>query len=243
MKALFGIDLASALTQEGFMKKAWRLRFAALLSAVGALAAPIAHANTYDLTLTGMVANFMESHFSIGPVMFDQFFFPLSGLDSSNQLTVFVGDTINSTVTFDAPLTIPASQYRTDIAHYYFGNFTSFPPNDVSASGTVTFFDGATPVATFPWGGSGAASVVGVNILFKPDNGPLTFTSFTDSLTIASIPAPSLATLNESDFVYALGSTAVPEPQAWIMMLVGFGGMGAWAATARRRSITARARA
>jgi hypothetical protein len=225
------------------MKTASRLRFVAILSAIGALAPAAASAATYNLILNGLVSNFSENLFSIGPVNFDAFTFPLSGLDSSNQLTVSVGDTINSTVTFDAPLTIPASQYRTDIAHYYFGNFTVSPPSDVSASGTVTFFDGVTPVATFPWGGTGAASVVGVNILFKPDNGPLTFTSFTDSLTIGSIPLPqTFVTLDESQFVYALGSV-VPEPSTWIMMLVGFGGIGAWGVIARRKSVAVSARA
>jgi hypothetical protein len=228
---------ASVSALEGFMKKAWRLRYVSLLSAAGALASPVAHATTYNLTLTGSVADFTESVFSIGPVNFDSFLFPLSGLDSSNELSVMAGDTINSTVTFDQPLTIPGSQYRTDIAHYYFGNFTISPPSDVSASGTVTFFDGATPVATFSWGGTGAASVVGVTILFKPDNGPLTFTSFTDSLTIGAIPLPqTFVTLDSSDFYYALGSTAVPEPPAWTMLLAGFGGMGAVAGIARRRT-------
>ena len=194
-------------------------------AAVAMLAAAPADATSFTLTLTGNVADFTQSQQDFGGLHFDDHFLALSGLDASNAITVAQGDTIGATVTLDTAYTIPASMVRTDLLQYFFGN--AFPNENTGVTGTFNFFDGATLVRTFGYGSTTSGQLASFAAVFPPDNIAFTFDSFTNDLTITDLVTP--ATLDRSSFRYSLvsgGSTTVPEPATWALMLAGLGAVG-----------------
>jgi hypothetical protein len=205
------------------------------LAAVAALIAGQAQATTFDVSLTGQVSNFSEAQFNFDGLHFDQFSLPLSGLDGTDAITVSQGDMINATVTLDMPYTIPASMVRTDFLLFLTGS--SFPSENTGVNGTFSFFDGGAPGPTFGYGSTTSNQLSSFAAIFPPNNTPITFDSFTDDFTINSLPTS--ATLDGSSLTYDLVSN-VPEPGAWAMMLVGFGGLG-MAMRSRRRQVAATA--
>ena len=191
-----------------------------------------AQAATFDLELSGVVANGSFSSQEIGPTHFDQWFLSLSGLDAGNAITVSQGDTINATVTLDQPFTIPASAQITSFTLFLFGS--AFPSIDTGTSGTTDFFLGGVQ------GPHGAAStgtccqLANSVDFFPPDNGAITFDKVVSSFTIDSLGQP--VTLDGSAISYTLFSpiAGVPEPAGWALMLLGFGGLGATLRSKRR---------
>jgi hypothetical protein len=103
---------------------------------------------------------------------------------------------------------------------YLSGVQTNFYPD------TVTFFDGSSQSIVLQ--GTGTSCCVG----------ELAFVGFTDpgkgitSVTIvAGVPGSGQDAIGVDDVRF---QTAVPEPAAWAMMLVGFGGLGAVMRSRRR---------
>jgi hypothetical protein len=197
-----------------------RLLAAAAAVLSGAIASA-SQAATFTLDLTGDPSTFNAFQFNFNHLHYDEFSMPLSGLDGANAITVSQGDTINSTVTLTAPYTIGTDTGHTDILQFLTG--TTFPNEGTGVSGTFNFYDGANLVASFGYFSTTSDALASYAAVFPPNNGAFTFTSFTNSAVVASLPTP--ATLDGSSFTYALANT-VPEPATWAMMLVGVAGLG-----------------
>ena len=201
--------------------KSQLLAGAAALSAL--FLASGAQAASFTLNLNGQVANFTQQTLTCCGSSFDAHFLNLTGLDSSNAITVNQGDTINATVTLDQLLTVPASQVRTDFL--LFVNGTGLPSNPTAVSGTFTLFNGATQIASYTYSSSTSGGLANFAAIFPPNNVAFTFDSFTDNFSIDTLAQTSV--LNNSSIEYALVSVAVPEPAAWALMLIGVGLAGA----------------
>ncbi|WP_166430550.1 PEPxxWA-CTERM sorting domain-containing protein [Polymorphobacter arshaanensis] len=208
--------------------------FGSVLALGAALATP-AQAASYVVDLTGNVAGFSNFQQDFGGLHFNSYFLSLSGLDSSNAITVDQGDDIFATVTLDALYTIPASQVRTDLLLYFFGSGFSGGPTAVN--GAFNFYDGTTLVGSYGYSSSTSSQLASFAVLFPPDNGAFSFDSFTTSVNITLLDAP--ATLDQAAFSYSLVSDirAVPEPASWALMIGGFTLVGT--ALRRRRSAAA----
>jgi hypothetical protein len=192
----------------------------------------IAKAATYDLTLNGDVSNVSESTFPFNGQTYQQYVLGLTGLDSSDPVTVSQGDMIDVTVNLSAPYTIPASQAHTDFLLNLTGS--SFPSENTGVSGTFDLYDQGILVAEFGYGSTTSNSLSNYAALLPPNNIAYQFTSFTDDFTITDLMTS--ATLDGSDFTYALVSNGVPEPASWAMMLLGVAAIGGMSRARRTRS-------
>jgi hypothetical protein len=200
-------------------------------AAVCALWAGGAQAAVFNLDLSGMVADGAYSSQDVGGFHYDQWSLGLSGLD---PITVALGDQVNATITLDQLFTVPGSVSHTSYVLYLSGD--GFPAINTGAHGSFAFFNGLTGVASGSAGTTTSGGIAHSVVFFPPDNGPLTFDSIQANFTI-----DALAQSGQLDFAvlsYTLASaTAVPEPAAWALMLMGFGGLGA--AMRRRRALAA----
>ncbi len=202
--------------------------------AVAAIAATSAQATVYTVNLTGLVSNFSASNFDFGGNHYDRFILsPLSGLDPSNAFTVSQGDTIDATVTLDTAYSIPTSISYTNILQIFTGS--SFPAENTAVSGTFTFYDLGSPVATFSYGSTTSGQLASYAANFPPTNAGFTFDSFTNDTLITSLPTP--ATVDGSYFFYDLVSPATPAPEPITLSLFGAGLLGT-AALRRRKKKT-----
>lgn len=184
-----------------------------------------AQAAVHTLNLTGLVADGHYSSQDVGADHFDQWVLSLSGLDA---ITVEQGDTIEATITLDQLFTIPGSMDRTSFAFILGGAL--FPAGDQTSSGSTSFFNGMDLVKSGAGGTGTSGQIAHAVTFFPPDNGPITFDSITTSFVIDTIGGP--AALDYALISYTLvdlggAVAAVPEPGAWAMMIMGFGGMGA----------------
>ncbi len=209
---------------------------AASVCALG-LAAGQARAATYDLSLTGTVASGVYDSFTSGGTHYDQWYLSLSGLDTSDAITVSQGDVINATITLDQPFTIPASAELTAFVVLLTG--TAFenasPYVNSGATGTTTLLSSGAPVASDSDLTTTSNQLAHSIIVFPPNNGAITFDSVTSDFTITTLDQTE--TLDQSAISYTLFSpagvsSAVPEPATWALMILGLAGVGA---TLRRR--------
>ena len=203
---------------------------AALLSLAALAGATSSQATIFTVSLTGNVADFHESQVDSGGLHFDQFSLPLSGLSATSAFAVSQGDEILSTVTLDTAYTIPASQVRTDLVHYFTGS--AFPAENTGVTGVFNFYNGGTLTNTFAYSSTTSSQLASFAAVFPPNNGAFTFDSFTNDVTITDLATP--ATIDGSQFTYSLVSNAVPEPATWALTISGFGLIGA--ALRRRRA-------
>jgi len=195
------------------------------------LCASQAQATTFTVNLTGDPANFGASQVYAFGLRFDEHYLQLSGLDTSNAITVSQGDQIDSTVTLASQYTIPTSVVRTDILEYLTGN--TFPSENTGVSGTFTFFLAGNSVNVFNYSSSTSNQLASFAAVFPPNNGSFAFDSFTNDLTITNLPGA--ATLDGAAFNYALVTTA-PELSTWAMLTLGFAGLG-FAGRRQRRAV------
>jgi hypothetical protein len=177
-----------------------------------------AQATSYSLSLTGQVADFSGPGFC--GALCQNFYLPLSGLDSTNPITVQQGDTVDVTVTLDRAYTIPTSTDHANILLFLTGS--SFPAENTGVDGTYIFSDAGSTVLSLPYG-STTSSQLSAYAVFWPPGNTVTFDSFTVDVNINSLGTP--ATLDGASFDYQLVSQ-VPEPSTWAMLLLGFAGLG-----------------
>lgn len=181
-----------------------------------------AQAANHSLVLTGTVSDGSFSDQTIGTIHYDQWYLPLSGLDSTNAITVLLGDTIDATITLDQRFTIPQS---VDITWFIFG-LRGLPNIATGTNGTtISFFDGLMPG---PSGGNSCSSVGQLSscvLFFPPDNTPITFDKVTATYTISELAEP--LNVDSAYISYTLFSPAIPEPETYAMLLAGLGLMGA----------------
>ena len=208
----------------------------AAVAVLGAGAASQSHAAAFNLSLAGDPSAFSESTFLFNNGSYDEFSLNLTGLDSSNAITVSQGDTISSTVTLSSEYTIGTAPGHTDILQYFYG--TGFTGAGTGVDGTFNFYDAGNLVASFGYSSSTSGALASYAANFPPGNPAFTFDSFTNDLNINNLDAP--ATLDSSQFVYAL-VTPVPEPTTWAMMMMGVGAAGLMLRTGQRRQARATA--
>jgi hypothetical protein len=202
-----------------------KMKFSTAILGAALAAIPLfasgASANTYNLSLSGIVANGSYDSFTSGSTHYDQWYLSLTGLDSTNQISVVNGDTIDATLTLDQPFTIPASQISTTVLLFIGGS--SFPSVDTGTSGSTTFYYGGAPVAAGSAGTGTHGTLANSVVFFPPNNTAITFDSVQSDFTITNLSQS--AVLNNSELVYSLTSN-VPEPSTWALMLLGFAGLG-----------------
>jgi hypothetical protein len=194
--------------------------------AVAVLGATSAHATSYTETLTGSVADF-ESISGVEPGYYSYTggYLTLSGF--SEIPAAAQGDTIDVMVTLDQAQLIPASPSYTGLLLYLTGGLGGGGLDSFD----WTFFNGLTPVLNVDTYSTTSGDVTTFAVLYPPQDGAFTFTSFTDDITIGSMTGT--VDLTGAAFEYD-NDTAIPEPATWSLMLVGIGGVGAFLRGRRR---------
>jgi len=188
-------------------------------AACAGLFATQAGAAVITVDLTGNVADFQPYAVDCCGAHYDQFVLPLSGV---SPFTLAQDDTIQATVTLDQLYTIPASGSHTDFLLLFGGDVTG----NTGADGEFNLYNGATLVATYDYSSTTSGQISSYAAIFPPDNGPITFDSFTASVHVNALDAPS--EIDDATFYYALvQDTPLPEPATWAMMIAGFGLAGA----------------
>jgi hypothetical protein len=164
--------------------------------------------------------------------------FDISGFDPANLPSVQVGDEVILNLTFaDGAITLPATSYIDVTSFYITGD--GFPLGDTATHGTTTLFSGGIGGAVVSSGTEGDASNFGTttsdgvasdqNFFNVP---AMTFDSLTTDFFIDRIAGSTdpgtFGTLGRAYFsADSRTLDVVPEPSAWALMLLGFGGLGA----------------
>jgi hypothetical protein len=203
------------------MEMTYRLNALAIIGSF-ALIAGSAEASTDTFNLTGNVSNFVYSPpVPDGPgETIDDHYLQLSGV---NPTTVSPGDAVDITTTLDQVYTIAPSQIYTILSIALTG--TGFGNSGAVSNGYLTFYYGGIPVALYSINTATFGEIDTVQ--FGLPDAPLTFDSFTDDFTVSGIEAP--VSINAAYFDYGLvdfSSSGVPEPNSWLLMLMGVGVIG-----------------
>jgi hypothetical protein len=206
-------------------------RYSLLAAATGALIsmAPMANATVYMLSLSGDPTTGSYGAFDSGGAHYQTFSLDL-GLGGALPFTVGQDDEIVTTIALTSPLTVPG------VNDYQFlgVNFNGpTPPVGVSTTGSFTFtgLTGSAPNPTSNNCGNCASDLFGQS----GTGASFSFTGLTSDVTFPTLTSPY--TIDDVSISYQVDSVAAPEPAAWALMLIGFGGLGA---LARRRAAVAR---
>jgi hypothetical protein len=206
-----------------------RLMKSLLAASAVALCASGAHAAQFTLNLTA--SGGLLSSFDSGGEHFDRYDVSPTGFPALAPLSVQVGDEIilNMTIT-DGPITLPSAADVSVFSFYLTGD--GFPAGDSETHGDLSVFNGATMVLQELGGGTTTSGGVASNGAFFGPLGPTTFDSVTTDFFIDQINGSTahgtFGTIDRGFFsADARNPSAVPEPAAWALMLVGFGGLGA----------------
>lgn len=178
-----------------------------------------AQSATHVLNLTGSALNVVTNAFDFDGVTYETGFIELSGF---TPFELADGDDVQVTVTItDGAFTLPIRDQM------FFGlNFSDISggaqPETSTAGGTFSFDGG-------PALGAGCGNCT--SLIYGQDGGPLSFTSlFAAGSFTMDIPYQ----INSITVSYQVNNNAaVPEPGAWALMIMGFGGAG-WMIRRRR---------
>ncbi len=191
-----------------------------------------ASAATYELALTGSLANgqFVDSpgpDFDVGTLSL-----ALTGLSAANAFTVSQGDSIHATISLRQSVPLPATETYTGLGLFLFGS--NFPSDSLTATTatTISLFNQDRLVIT---GGSNCmdrSRLLACYFVYPPNNRALTFDSATVNFTIATLAQP--VQLNAASIVAVLVSPALAVPEPEVAML-GLAGAGVAGFAARRR--------
>lgn len=185
-----------------------------------------AQAATHALNLTGVVGDIFYFPQEVPPLHFDRYFLQLQGISPSQSINVSVGDFIETNVTLDEVLTVPASVDFTNFSVFLSGS--KIPAINTAARADFIFYDeNGLSVKTYTSPIRTTSSQIPAVAFFPfPDNGAFQFKSFTSIIEITTLG--QTVTLDRAVILYDLASpAAVPEPATWAMMIIGFGGVGA----------------
>lgn len=205
-----------------------RILSSALAIATSLLAVPAA-AVIYDLELTADPANLTTGTFTIGSSVFRTGSLATA---TFNPFTISQGDIIRTVLTLSGPLTVPGSMEQLFGLNFFQGDFGN-PVGTPTTEGTLTFSysGGATGLVsdTGPGACGNCITAIGGNI----PGGDFVFDRLVVEQTITTLDAPF--TIDNASFSYQLRDLAVvPEPGAWLTMIVGFGAIGAAMRRTRR---------
>ena len=198
------------------------IRYAALTAAL-ALVSFGAQASNYVLNLSGTLASAGTNGFDSGGTHYDQWFLSLNGLDSSNAITLSQGDSVSAVITFDGPLTVPASVDRTSFVFVLAG--PGFPSDPIQTSGTASLSLLGTSVASSATNCGTSTQIASCWGTIPPDNGSVSFDQVTLNFSVDTLSTPGTA--NASVFAYTLFSPSapVPEPISSVLLLAGLGAL------------------
>lgn len=202
---------------------AFNLRQAAVATAF-AVASLGAQAESHSISLNGVLGNASSFSFDSGSIHFDNWQLNLQGLDSDAPLTLSQGDTLRALITFDGPLTVPASVTLTYFTFALTG--TGFV-GDVQTDGQYELKLNSVSVLAKPSNCGTATQMANCWVLFPPNNGAITFDEVVVDFTVTALSAP--VSIDGAEFSYSLFSpvAAVPEPMSAGLLLAGLAGL-AW---------------
>jgi PEP-CTERM motif len=206
---------SSGVDMQGFAKS---FAIATLCAATA-----VAQATTFNLGLTGALANESTYSFDSGGTHYDLWNLDLSGLNAGNAITLNNGDVVNTTITLDGAHTMPAS---VDGSFFFLQlRGSAFPTTETGVDSTTTFLLGGSPVLTRSSGVGTSGQISAGFYLPPPTNLAYTFDKVVVSFTINTLAVP--ATIDSADMLTQLNSpTAVPEPETYALMLAGMAAMG-----------------
>ena len=172
-------------------------------------------AATYTLNLTGSLSSSVFSSFDSMTTHFDFWELALDGLNSSNAITVDVGDSVTLNVLLDAAFTVPASVDFTFLSARLSG--PSFPSGTTETTGSFILRNGGVDILVA--GPTSSSDMTGglsdLFVLAPPANTAFTFDELTTTFTIDVLN--SSAVLDAANLKYQLDSP-IPEPSAFILL-------------------------
>lgn len=186
------------------------VRNVAMYGLIGLCLPHASNAATFNLNLSGRLADASTGSFDSGASRLDCWILDLTGLDASNAITVSNGDSINVTITLDKIAMIPPSGTMTSFGLTLTG--VAFPAVYAVTSGSTSFFSEgvAGPSASANTGGYG--SLFNAPYFVPPANGAIAFDSVLSTLSIDMLSIP--ATLDFAYIDYQLTSPIPDLPQA-----------------------------
>jgi hypothetical protein len=205
-------------------------------------------ATTYNLALSGTVANGSSGYFDSGATHYDYWSLQLEGLSSSNAITVSPGDEIVATVALDQLLSLPTTSPSTNNPLYLTWveitlTGSNFPSVDTQADSKSTVFSngGSSVFEIGPFQSTTTNGRLVNAVTFLPQ--ALSFDTLLMDFTIPTSDTSiegnknlfNTAQLDGSRLGYWLFSSnsPVPTPEPTTLLFLSFGLMGVAAAVRR----------
>lgn len=188
-----------------------------------ALTAAPTSAAVLDIEMSANPANLTTGTFTIGGSVYrtgQLFTAPFA------PFTIAQGDVIRTVLRLSGPLTVPGSMEQLFGLNFWQGNFGS-PGGVPMTEGTLTFSFSGGPTGLVSDTLPGACGNCLTAISGQIPGGEFTFDRLVVEQTITALDGPF--TIDNATFSYQLRDMAavVPEPSTWLMLIAGFGLIGA----------------